>query len=103
MSTSEDTENKGDSGEKKPERVSIATAMRSAAAQLTELLQREAVSVSSVKATDEGWMADVEVVEIEKIPDTMSVMATYHVSLDGQGQLIGYERVRRYARGQVDR
>ncbi|MEV0848189.1 gas vesicle protein [Streptomyces sp. NPDC049954] len=103
MSTSEDTENKSDSGGKKSERVSIATAMRSAAAQLTELLQREAVSVSSVKATDEGWMADVEVVEIEKIPDTMSVMATYHVSLDGQGQLIGYERVRRYARGQVDR
>lgn len=106
MSTSEDTENKADSGGdsgKKPERVSIATAMRSAAAQLTELLQREAVSVSSVKATEDGWVADVEVVEIEKIPDTMSVMATYHVSLDGQGQLIGYERVRRYARGQVDR
>ncbi len=45
----------------------------------------------------------MEVVEIEKIPDTMSVMASYRVSLDGQGQLMGYERIRRYSRGQVDR
>ena len=42
-------------------------------------------------------------VEIERIPDTSSVMASYRVSLDSQGQLLEYERIRRYARGQVDR
>ncbi|WP_267883850.1 gas vesicle protein, partial [Streptomyces sp. NRRL WC-3549] len=84
-------------------RIDVSTALRRAAGSLAELLQIEPSSVSALKATDDGWTADVEVVEIEKIPDTMSVMASYRVSLDGQGQLMGYERIRRYSRGQVDR
>lgn len=84
-------------------RVDVSTAMRNAAEQLAQLLQRAPDSVSSLNATDDGWTAHVEVVEIEKIPDTMSVMASYRVNLDGQGQLVGYERIRRYSRGQVDR
>lgn len=83
-------------------RVPIAEAMRLAAGQLAELLQREPASVSSVKATDEGWNADVEVVEVERVPETTSVMGSYRVQLDGQGNLLGYERTRRYARGQID-
>ncbi|OEU89324.1 gas vesicle protein [Streptomyces abyssalis] len=83
-------------------RVPIAKAMRLAAGQLSELLQCEPGSVSSVKATDEGWTADVEVVEIERVPDTTSVMGSYRVQLDGDGNLLGYERTRRYARGQID-
>jgi hypothetical protein len=83
-------------------RVPIAEAMRLAAGQLAELLQCEPDSVSSVKATDEGWTADVEVVEVERIPDTTSVMGSYRVQLDGQGNLLGYERTSRYARGQID-
>lgn len=83
--------------------LSLAKAMQLAAAQLAELLRSEPGSVSAMKATDEGWSADVEVVEVERIPDTSSVMATYRVRLDGQGALVGYERVSRYARGQIDR
>jgi hypothetical protein len=83
-------------------RVPIAEAMRLAAGQLAELLQCEPASVSSVKATDEGWRADVEVVEVERIPETTSVMGSYRVELDGRGNLLGYERTRRYARGQID-
>ncbi|MEU6733562.1 gas vesicle protein [Streptomyces physcomitrii] len=85
------------------DRIGLPAAMRRAAAQLTELLQRESGEVSAVKATDEGWSAQVEVVEIEKVPDTMTVMASYRVELDGQGELLAYERVKRYARGQIDR
>ncbi|HWU11592.1 MAG TPA: gas vesicle protein [Streptomyces sp.] len=99
MATTENT--KSDHGGNS--RVDVSTAMRNAAEQLAALLQREPDSVSSLNATDDGWTADVEVVEIEKIPDTMSVMASYRVRLDGQGQLVGYERIRRYSRGQVDR
>ncbi|MFF5563034.1 gas vesicle protein [Streptomyces sp. NPDC012623] len=90
-------------GREKQARIDISTAMRKAAGQLAELLQREPGSVSALKATDDGWSADVEVVEIEKIPETTSVMASYRVDLDGQGQLVGYERIRRYSRGQIDR
>ncbi|MEU0283513.1 gas vesicle protein [Streptomyces sp. NPDC006195] len=89
--------------EEKQTRIDISTAMRKAVGQLAELLQREPGSVSALKATDDGWTADVEVVEIEKIPDTTSVMASYRVSLGDQGRLVGYERIRRYSRGQVDR
>lgn len=84
-------------------RVSAPEAMRNAARQLSELLGSVPDSVSALKPDDTGWTADVEVVEIERVPDTSSVMATYRVTLDTQGQLLGYERTRRYARGQVDR
>ncbi|OEV05813.1 gas vesicle protein [Streptomyces oceani] len=77
--------------------------MRAAARQLTELLGAEPSSVSALRSVEAGWSADVEVVEIERIPDTSSVMASYRVQLDRQGRLLGYERVRRYARGQIDR
>jgi hypothetical protein len=84
-------------------RISAPAAMRKAARQLSELLGSHPDSVSALKADENGWTADVEVVEIEKIPDTASVMASYRVTLDSQGQLLGYERKRRYARGQIDR
>ncbi|MEE1752908.1 gas vesicle protein GvpO [Streptomyces sp. SP18CS02] len=80
-----------------------ASAMRSAAGQLAQLLGRAPDSVSSLKPTEDGWEAQVEVLELERIPDTTSVMASYKVALDPDGQLISYERTRRYSRGMIDR
>ncbi len=77
--------------------------MRSAAEQLAELLGRPHESVSALKPTEDGWQADVEVVELERIPETTSVMASYRVTLDRKGELQAYERIRRYTRGQIDR
>ncbi|MEU3607279.1 gas vesicle protein [Streptomyces sp. NPDC035033] len=82
--------------------IDLPTAMRRASAQLAELLRCEPGSVSAVRATEDGWTADVEVVELEKIPDTMSVMASYRVALDTEGRLTAYERTRRYSRGRTD-
>lgn len=98
MATTESTE--GTSG---PKRIGAPAAMRHAAAQLAQMLQCEPGSVSALRGTDDGWSADVEIVEIPRIPDTASVMASYRVHLDHQGELMGYERTRRYARGQIDR
>ncbi|MFF4210926.1 gas vesicle protein [Streptomyces sp. NPDC001796] len=86
-----------------PERTSAPEAMRSAAAQLTELLGRAPQSVSALRPTDQGWEALIEVLELERVPDTSSVMASYRVVLDPAGNLMGYERVRRYTRAQVDK
>ncbi|MFJ6783115.1 gas vesicle protein [Streptomyces yangpuensis] len=80
-----------------------AAAMRSAAEQLAQLLGRPPDSVSSLKPSEDGWVAQVEVVELERIPDTTSVMASYKVTLDEDGELISYERTRRYTRGMIDR
>ncbi|MDX3076256.1 gas vesicle protein [Streptomyces sp. NPDC088354] len=88
---------------RRPRKPSAAWAMRSAAEQLTELLGRQPESVSAVKPTEDGWEADVEVLELERVPPTTSVMATYRVSLDEEGGLVSYERTRRYTRGQIDR
>ncbi|PBC70470.1 gas vesicle protein GvpO [Streptomyces sp. TLI_235] len=84
-------------------RIPASQAMRYAARQLAELLCRTPESVSALRPADDGWQADVEVVELERIPETTSVMASYRVSLDEDGELVAYERIRRYTRGQIDR
>ncbi|MFE7711549.1 gas vesicle protein [Streptomyces sp. NPDC057486] len=84
-------------------RVSAPQAMRYAAEQLEELLGRSPESVSAVQSTEGGWEAQVEVMELERIPDTTSVMASYRVKLDQGGELMAYEQTRRYARGEIDR
>ncbi|MFD8544828.1 gas vesicle protein [Streptomyces sp. NPDC059649] len=87
--------------ERAARRVSAPRAMRYAAEQLQDLLGRAPESVSAVQPTEDGWMADVEVLELERVPTTSSVMASYRVTLDEEGELVSYERTRRYTRGQV--
>ncbi|MGW0118555.1 gas vesicle protein GvpO [Streptomyces sp. NPDC003327] len=82
--------------------MSATDALRSAVEQLTALLGRRPESVSSLKPTEQGWTAEVEVVEVERIPETTSVMASYEVALGPDGQLLEYKRGRRYTRSQVD-
>lgn len=76
--------------------------LRQARAQLAELTGMTAESVSSFSQTEDGWSLEVEVLELERVPDTMSLMASYEVDLDPEGQLTGYRRVRRYERGRAD-
>ncbi|MFG2225097.1 gas vesicle protein [Streptomyces sp. NPDC048644] len=83
-------------------RVSAPRAMRYAVEQLQELLGRAPESVSAMNPTEDGWQADVEVLELERVPGTTSVMASYRVTLDEEGELVAYQRIRRYTRGQVD-
>jgi hypothetical protein len=76
--------------------------LRQARTQLAELTGAAAESVSSFEQTEDGWALEVEVLELERVPDTMSLMASYRVDLDPQGTLTGYRRVRRYERGRAD-
>ncbi|MGW5971692.1 gas vesicle protein GvpO [Streptomyces sp. NPDC055186] len=76
--------------------------LRQARGQLAELTGMEAESVSSFEQTEEGWALEVEVLELERVPDTMSLMASYQVELGPDGELTGYRRVRRYERGRSD-
>ncbi|WTX86683.1 gas vesicle protein [Streptomyces sp. NBC_00637] len=84
------------------DRPSPMEVLREARAQLAELTGMTAESVSSFEQTDDGWSLDVEVLELARVPDTMSLMASYQVELDPQGALTGYRRVRRYERGRSD-
>ncbi|MFH8711922.1 gas vesicle protein [Streptomyces zaomyceticus] len=87
----------------RPKAADAGSAMAAASEQLAKLLGRIPESVSSLKPTEAGWEAQVEVLELERIPDTTSVLASYKVSLDEDGALISFERTRRYNRGMIDR
>ena len=76
--------------------------LRHARTQLAELTGMAPESVSSFEQTEDGWTLEVEVLEMARVPDTMSLLASYQVELDPDGELTGYRRVRRYERGRAD-
>ncbi|GHC34535.1 gas vesicle protein GvpO [Streptomyces cinnamoneus] len=76
--------------------------LRAAHEQFTELTGLRPEGVSRFERAEQGWLLEAEVVEITRVPETMSVMALYEVTLDATGLLTGYRRVRRYERGRTD-
>jgi len=42
----------------------------------------------------------VEVVELERVPRSTDIVASYDVEVDADGELVGYERINRYYRNQ---
>src|SRR5690349_15399758 len=48
---------------------------RAAAEQLSEISGVDADSISGLERTEDGWLVRVEVVEVQRIPDSTSVMA----------------------------
>ncbi|MFI7319814.1 gas vesicle protein [Streptomyces venezuelae] len=76
--------------------------LRGAREQLAELTGMTPESVSSFERTEDGWLLEIEVLELSRVPDTMSLLASYEVQLDPQGELTGYRRLRRYERGRAE-
>lgn len=71
--------------------------------ELPALLGRPIESVLGLeRSEDSGWMVTVAVVELSRIPHTTDVLGAYAVSLDDDGELLGYRRTRRYHRNQAD-
>ena len=69
---------------------------------LEELSGIQPETVSAVERTPNGWQITLEAVELRRVPDSTDVLATYDVELDGDGELVRYERRRRYSRSQSD-
>jgi len=80
----------------------VAELARRGVEQLGELLGRVPEGVVSISREGDGWRLGVDVLELHRVPDTADVLATYEVDLDGDGNLTGYRRARRYVRGQVE-
>jgi hypothetical protein len=70
--------------------------------QLEEVTGRPVSSVLGFEPNEDGWQVTLEVVELERIPDTTSILGCYRASLDRDGQLLEYRRLRRYNRSQPD-
>lgn len=86
----------------RPRRLSAAKAGRLALRQIAELTGKSAEGVSGVRPSDDGWTVTVEVVEDRRIPSSTDVLASFETELDADGELMSYQRVRRYTRGRGD-
>jgi Gas vesicle synthesis protein GvpO len=83
-------------------RLETEKAVLRAVEQLATLLGATPERVIGVEPRDDGWRVRIEVVELERVPDTTSVLASYDVDVDGDGGLIGYRRTSRYTRAQTE-
>jgi hypothetical protein len=70
--------------------------------QLTSLTGLTPSTVSSLSHEDDGWHIVADLIEMKRIPDSADILATYDVRLDDKGNLVSYQRTRRYTRGQID-
>ncbi|WP_063784204.1 gas vesicle protein GvpO [Streptomyces sp. SBT349] len=86
-------------GESRP----VLDVMRRAGAEFAELTGLSPESVTRLERVDDGWVVEAEVTELARVPDTMSLMATYEVATGPDGGVTGYRRIRRYERGRADR
>ncbi|MEU8546071.1 gas vesicle protein GvpO [Streptomyces roseoverticillatus] len=105
--TPEEPDDKAGTGQPPEAQRSVVTAaqvLRAAHEQFAELTGLRPEGISRFERTEGGgWELEAEVVELARVPETMSVMALYELSLDTDGLLTGYRRVRRYERGRTGR
>ena len=71
---------------------------------LPALLGRPIESVLGLERDDDGdgWNVTVVVVELARIPNSTDLLGAYAVKVDGDGELVGWRRSRRYHRNQAD-
>ncbi len=70
--------------------------------ELKSLTGLEAETVSSVQKQGDHWDVTVDMIEMRMTPNTRDVLAIYDVQMDGEGNVIGYRRMGRYVRSQVE-
>jgi hypothetical protein len=78
---------------------------REARDQLAELIGRRPEGVLGVERAngdDGGWRVTLEVLELERVPNSTDLLGCYVAHTDDDGDLLEYQRVRRYQRGQPD-
>lgn len=75
--------------------------IRKVMSQVEELTGFDADSVSEFGRCEQGWTMTVNMLELKRIPASTDLLAEYEISLDGDGNVTGYHRARRYLRDQV--
>lgn len=79
----------------------VADLIARAKEQLHGLIGYKIDNVASFNKVDSGWHVAVTVIELKRIPAATDVLAEYDVDLDENGNIVGYQRGRRYYRDQV--
>jgi gas vesicle protein GvpO len=83
-------------------RGNAADVIAKAREQLAGLIGREPETVSGIERADGHWSVSLEVVELNRVPETTDVLATYEVVLDDDGNVSRLRQTRRYLRSQTD-
>jgi len=76
----------------------IAQRARGQLAQLTGLKPE---TISALTKDEEGWHVTVDLIELKRIPESTDVLASYEALLDDEGNLLRYQRTRRYLRQEI--
>lgn len=69
--------------------------------QLAQLTGLEPYTVSALAKGEEGWHVTVELIELKRIPEATDVLASYETLLDDEGNLLSYQRTKRYLRQEI--
>jgi hypothetical protein len=80
----------------------VAGTVRLARELLADLTGLEAGTVTSLDHDDGEWRVTVEMLELERVPNTMDVIGCYEVRISDDGELRGYRRLRRYHRSATE-
>jgi hypothetical protein len=82
--------------------MTAAEAARAALRQIAELTAKQPEGIVGVEHTKDGWTVGVELVEDQRIPSSADILATYEITIGPDGEMLSYQRIRRYARGRGD-
>jgi hypothetical protein len=72
---------------------------RAALTTVEELTGYQSEAATALEWDGESWCVTVDVLEMERVPNTTDVLGEYEVRLDPGGTLRGFKRVRRFRRG----
>jgi hypothetical protein len=94
-------------GQRRPARrgrpaMTAGEAAKAALRAIAELTAKQPEGVTEVERTEDGWTVGIELVEDQRIPSSSDVLAIYETTIDADGELLSYRRIRRYARGRGD-
>jgi hypothetical protein len=70
--------------------------------ELQALTGLKAETVSSVQKQGDHWDVTVDMIEMHMTPNSRDVLAIYDVQIDTEGNILGYRRMGRYVRSQVE-
>jgi hypothetical protein len=84
------------------EQLSLRRIGQTALTEVSELIGCPAEGVTGIRKDDDGWVVTIEILEMERIPETTDVLASYDVHVDSSGDVTEYRRLNRYLRAQVE-
>ena len=83
---------------KRPRSTAVEVAQR-ARRELAAITGLESERVTSLEPRDDGtWRMTVEMLELQRIPETDDVLGAYDMVVGASGELLCYQRARRYPR-----